>query len=192
MTMCTVMIFESRSATFLPHFILQNFFRAFLEWLILQTVKISPIVYRNVKTLLVPRVVLKAAAASWIRSVSLLLCYCQALQEEANDQLGVLTTAEIAATTICSDKKDDLKATHEVNKTLHEVQTPMLDVLDKLQTREQDLKTALEHLETYKAQLEPVQEVFSQVESTVEAQAPVDLNKGEDELGKVDVSDVYA
>ena len=134
--------------------------------------------------------VLKAASSSLSRRVSFLLCYCsnQALQEEANDQLGVLSTAEIAATTICSDKKDDLKATREVNKSLHEVQTPMLDVLDRLQTREQDLKSALEHLETYKAQMEPVQEVFSQVESSVEAQAPVDLNKGEDELGKVDVS----
>lgn len=141
--------------------------------------------YRNVKTPI-------AAAASLIRSVSLLLCYCQTLQEEANDQLGILSTTEIAATTICSDKRDDLKATHEVNKSLHEVQKPMLDVLDKLQTREQDLKNALEHLETYKAQLEPVQEVFSQMESTVEAQAPVDLNKGEDELGKVDVSDICA
>lgn len=112
----------------------------------------------------------------------------QELQEEANAKLGVLSTAEVAATTICSDKKDDLKATHEVNKSLNEVQTPMLDVLERLQTREQDLKSALEHLETYKAQLEPVQEVFSQVETSVEAQAPVDLNKGEDELGKVDVS----
>lgn len=135
-----------------------------------------------------------AAASCLSRTVSLFLCYCsnQALQEEANTQLGVLSTAEIAATTICSDKKDDLKATHEVNKSLHEVQTPMLDVLDRLQTREQDLKSALEHLETYKAQLEPVQEVFSQVESTVEAQAPVNLNQGEDELGKVDVSEKYA
>lgn len=154
----------------------------------------SPIVYRSVKALSVPCAILKSVAASLSRSVSLVLCYCsnQALQEEANTQLGVLSTAEIAATTICSDKKDDLKATHEVNKSLHEVQTPMLDVLDRLQTREQDLKSALEHLETYKAQLEPVQEVFSQVESTVEAQAPVDLNKGEDELGKVDVSEIYA
>ena len=113
----------------------------------------------------------------------------QELQEEAKAQLGVLSTAQVAATTICSDKKDDLKATQEVNKSLSEVQTPMLDVLERLQTREQDLKSALENLETYKAQLEPVQEVFSQVETSVEAQAPVDLNKGEDELGKVDVSD---
>ena len=135
-----------------------------------------------------------AAASSLSRSVSLFLCCCsnQALQEEASTQLGVLSTAEIAATTICSDKKDDLKATHEVNKSLHEVQTPMLDLLDRLQTREQDLKSALEHLETYKAQLEPVQEVFSQVESTVEAQAPVNLNKGEDELGKVDVRNTHS
>lgn len=66
----------------------------------------------------------------------------------------------------------------------------MLDVLERLQTREQDLRSALEHLETYKAQLEPVQEVFTQVETSVEAQAPVDLNKGEDELGKVDVSHI--
>lgn len=64
----------------------------------------------------------------------------------------------------------------------------MLDVLDRLQTRDQDLRSALEHLQTYKSQLEPVQEVFSAVEESVEAQAPVDLNKGEDELGKVDVS----
>ena len=68
------------------------------------------------------------------------------------------------------------------------MQTPMLDVLDRLQTRDQDLRSALEHLQTYKSQLEPVQEVFSAVEESVEAQAPVDLNKGEDELGKVDVS----
>ena len=121
-----------------------------------------------------------------------MLCYLskQEFQEEANAQLGVLSTAQVAATTICSDKKDDLKATQEVNKSLSEVQTPMLDVLERLQTREQDLKSALENLETYKAQLEPVQEVFSQVETSVEAQAPVDLNKGEDELGKVDVSDI--
>ena len=65
----------------------------------------------------------------------------------------------------------------------------MLGVLDKLRAREQDLRSALEHLQTYKSQLEPVQEVFSAVESSVEAQAPVDLNKGEDELGKVDVSE---
>ena len=102
----------------------------------------------------------------------------------------MLSTAEVAATTICSDKKDDLKATHEVNKSLNEVQTPMLDVLERLQTREQDLRSAQEHLETYKAQLEPVHEVFTQVEGSVESQAPVDLNKGEDELGKVDVSEI--
>lgn len=144
-----------------------------------------------VKAPSVPCAILKASSCL-SHSVSLLLCCYsnQALQEEANAQLGVLSTAEIAATTICSDKKDDLKATHEVNKSLNEVQTPMLDVLERLQTREQDLKSALEHLETYKAQWEPVQEVFSQVESTVEAQAPVDLNKGEDELGKVDVSEI--
>ena len=100
-----------------------------------------------------------------------------------------MSTAEVAAATICSEKKDDLKATSEVNKGLSEVQTPMLGVLDKLRTREQDLRSALEHLQAYKSQLEPVQEVFSAVESSVEAQAPVDLNKGEDELGKVDVSE---
>lgn len=65
----------------------------------------------------------------------------------------------------------------------------MLDVIDRLQAREQDLRSALENLQTYKAQLQPVQEVFSAVEGSVEAQAPVDLNKGEDELGKVDVSE---
>lgn len=103
--------------------------------------------------------------------------------------MTVLSTAEVAATTICSEKKEDLKATNEVNKALGEVQTPMLGVLDKLQAREQDLRSALEHLQTYKAQLEPVQEVFSAVEGSVEAQAPVVLSKGEDELGKVDVSE---
>ena len=108
---------------------------------------------------------------------------------EADSQLAVLSTAQVAATSICSEKKDDLKASSKVNKVLSEVQTPMLEVLDRLQTREQDLKSALEHLETYKAQLEPVQEVFSAVEDSVEAQAPVDLNKGQDELGKVDVSE---
>ena len=101
----------------------------------------------------------------------------------------MLSTAEVAATTICSEKKDDLKATSEVNKALNDVQTPMLDVLDRLKGREQDLRSALEHLQTYKAQLEPVQEVFSAVEGSVEAQAPVDLNQGEVELGKVDVSE---
>ena len=100
----------------------------------------------------------------------------------------MLSSAEVAAATICSDKKDDLKATHDINKSLTEVQTPVLEVLERLQAREQDLRSAQEHLEAYKAKLEPVQEVFSQVECSVEAQAPVDLNKGEDELGKVDVS----
>lgn len=120
------------------------------------------------------------------------MCFCccyQELQDEAKAQLKVLSTAEVAASSICSDKKDDLKATNEINKTLNEVQTPMLDVIDRLQAREQDLRSALENLQTYKAQLQPVQEVFSAVEGSVEAQAPVDLNKGEDELGKVDVSE---
>lgn len=116
--------------------------------------------------------------------------FIKELQAEANAQVGVLSSAEVAATTICSERKDDLKATHDINKSLAEVQTPMLDLLEKLQSREQDLKSAQEHLEAYKAQLEPVQEVFFQVESSVEAQAPVDLNKGEDELGKVDVSEI--
>lgn len=119
-----------------------------------------------------------------------LLSFIKELQAEANAQVGVLSSAEVAATTICSERKDDLKATHDINKSLAEVQTPMLDLLERLQSREQDLKSAQEHLEAYKAQLEPVQEVFLQVESSVEAQAPVDLNKGEDELGKVDVSEI--
>ena len=116
--------------------------------------------------------------------------FIKELQAEANAQVGVLSSAEVAATTICSERKDDLKATQDINKSLAEVQTPMLDLLERLQSREQDLKSAQEHLEAYKAQLEPVQEVFLQVESSVEAQAPVDLNKGEDELGKVDVSEI--
>ena len=116
--------------------------------------------------------------------------FIKELQAEANAQVGVLSSAEVAATTICSERKDDLKATHDINKSLAEVQTPMLDLLERLQSREQDLKSAQEHLEAYKAQLGPVQEVFFQVESSVEAQAPVDLNKGEDELGKVDVSEI--
>lgn len=116
--------------------------------------------------------------------------FIKELQAEANAQVGVLSSAEVAATTICSERKDDLKATHDINKSLAEVQTPMLDLLERLQSREQDLKSAQEHLEAYKAQLEPVQEVFFQVESSVEAQAPVDLNKGKDELGKVDVSEI--
>ena len=120
-----------------------------------------------------------------------LLSFIKELQAEANAQVGVLSSAEVAATTICSERKDDLKATHDINKSLAEVQTPMLDLLERLQSREQDLKSAQEHLEAYKAQLEPVQEVFFQVESSVEAQAPVDLNKGEDELGKVDVSEIW-
>lgn len=119
-----------------------------------------------------------------------LLSFIKELQAEANAQVGVLSSAEVAATTICSERKDDLKATHDINKSLAEVQTPMLDLLERLQSRGQDLKSAQEHLEAYKAQLEPVQEVFFQVESSVEAQAPVDLNKGEDELGKVDVSEI--
>ena len=119
-----------------------------------------------------------------------LLSFIKELQAEANAQVGVLSSAEVAATTICSERKDDLKATHDINKSLAEVQTLMLDLLERLQSREQDLKSAQEHLEAYKAQLEPVQEVFFQVESSVEAQAPVDLNKGEDELGKVDVSEI--
>ena len=119
-----------------------------------------------------------------------LLSFIKELQAEANAQVGVLSLAEVAATTICSERKDDLKATHDINKSLAEVQTPMLDLLERLQSREQDLRSAQEHLEAYKAQLEPVQEVFFQVESSVEAQAPVDLNKGEDELGKVDVSEI--
>lgn len=119
-----------------------------------------------------------------------LLSFIKELQAEANAQVGVLSSAEVAATTICSERKDDLKATHDINKSLAEVQTPMLDLLERLQSREQDLKSVQEHLEAYKAQLEPVQEVFFQVESSVEAQAPVDLNKGEDELGKVDVSEI--
>ena len=109
-----------------------------------------------------------------------LLSFIKELQAEANAQVGILSSAEVAATTICSERKDDLKATHDINKSLAEVQTPMLDLLESAQ----------EHLEAYKAQLEPVQEVFFQVESSVEAQAPVDLNKGEDELGKVDVSEI--
>ena len=94
----------------------------------------------------------------------------------------------MAASTICSEKKDDLKVTSEIHKTLSEVQTPILLVLDRLNAREQDLKSALEHLQEFKAELEPVEEVLSAVEGSVEAEAPVDLNKGEDELGKVDVS----
>ena len=100
----------------------------------------------------------------------------------------MLSTAEVAASTICSEKKDDLKVTSEIHKTLSEVQTPILLVLDRLNAREQDLKSALEHLQEFKAELEPVEEVLSAVEGSVEAEAPVDLNKGEDELGKVDVS----
>ena len=100
----------------------------------------------------------------------------------------MLSTAEVAAATICSEKKDDLKASNEVHKALSEVQMPILSVLDRLSAREQDLKGALEHLQAYKSQLKPVEEVLTAVEGSVEAKAPVDLNKGEDELGKVDVS----
>ena len=94
----------------------------------------------------------------------------------------------MAASSICCDKKDDLKGIRKVNEILSGVQTPLLALLENLKQREQNLEITQEHLETYRAQLEPVQEVFTQVQGSVEAQAPVNVLKGNDELDKVDVS----
>lgn len=112
----------------------------------------------------------------------------QELIDEANTQLSPLSTAEVLAQSISQDKKDDPKAIRDVNDKLNSVKGPLVDVLEKLNERKQNLETAQEQLQVYRAQLEPVREVFTQVEETVVSEEPVDLDKGEDELGKVDVS----
>ena len=76
----------------------------------------------------------------------------------------------------------------DINDKLSSVKGPLVDVLEKLRDRKRNLETAQSELVVYRAQLQPVQEVFTQVEETAVLTEPLDLDRGEDELDKVDVS----
>ena len=102
------------------------------------------------------------------------------------EKLAVLSTAELTALALSAAKDEDPKAITQINEKLNSVKNPLIELAEKLKERKQNLETAKEHLKLYRAQLQPVEEVFSQVEECAAEEAPVTLE--EEELGKVDVS----
>lgn len=114
----------------------------------------------------------------------------QALQDEVEEKLAVLSTAELTALALSAAKNDEPKASTQINEKLNSVKNPLIELSEKLKERKQNLETAKEHLNLYRIQLQPVEEVFSQVEVCAAEEAPVSLE--EEELGKVDVSCQWA
>ena len=98
----------------------------------------------------------------------------------------MLSTAELMALALSAAKNDEPKASTQINEKLSSVKNPLIELGEKLKERKQDLETTKEHLSLYRTQLQPVEEVFSQVEECAAEAAPVTLE--EEELGKVDVS----
>ena len=110
----------------------------------------------------------------------------QALQDEVEEKLAVLSTAELTALALNAAKNDEPKASAQISEKLNSVKNPLIELGEKLKERKQNLETAKEHLKLYRTQIQPVEEVFSQVEECAAEEAPITLE--EDELGKMDVS----
>ena len=107
----------------------------------------------------------------------------QALEDDVYAQFPTLSDAEVKAKSIVSIKKDDPKAVRDVAERINDCEKSLVELKEKVKDRKQNLLRAQEHLTLYRAQLEPVERVFSQLEDAV-----MDVPVSKDELGKVEVS----
>lgn len=105
------------------------------------------------------------------------------LEDDTNDEFDNLSDAEMKAKSITSMKKDDPKAVKDVAERINATEAALVELKEKIKDRKQKILRAKEHVTLYRAQLEPVEKAFSDIEDSVAMEAPV----SEEELGKVEV-----
>lgn len=106
------------------------------------------------------------------------------LEKNTNEQFVILSDADITARSITSMKKDDPKAVKDVAERINSCEAALVELKEKIKDRKQKILRAQEHISLYRAQLEPVEKAFSEIEDSAVMEAPV----SEEELGKVEVS----
>lgn len=105
------------------------------------------------------------------------------LEDETDNQFDNLSDSEMKAKSITSMKKDDPKAVKDIAERINRCQADLVELKEKIKDRKQKINTAKEHILLYRAQLEPVEKAFSQIEDSAVMEVPV----SEEELGKVEV-----